>query len=31
VSYEPAPIDAPADGNVLTCCSKPERDIVIDL
>ena len=31
MSYEPAPIDAPADGNVLTCCSKPERDIVIDL
>jgi ferredoxin-NADP reductase len=31
VSYEPAPIDAPAEGNVLTCCSKPQRDIVIDL
>ncbi len=31
VSYEPAPIDAPADGNVLTCCSKPTGDIVIDL
>jgi ferredoxin len=31
VSYEPAPIDAPADGNVLTCCSKPRGDIVIDL
>jgi ferredoxin-NADP reductase len=31
VSYEPAPIDAPADGNVLTCCSKPHGDIVIDL
>jgi ferredoxin-NADP reductase len=31
VSYEPAPIDAPADGNVLTCCSKPDGDIVIDL
>ncbi|MGA8433320.1 MAG: MOSC and FAD-binding oxidoreductase domain-containing protein [Methyloceanibacter sp.] len=31
VSYEPAPIDAPADGNVLTCCSKPHSDIVIDL
>jgi ferredoxin-NADP reductase len=31
VSYEPAPIDAPADGNVLTCCSKPDGDIIIDL
>jgi ferredoxin len=31
VSYEPAPIDAPADGNVLTCCSKPRGDVVVDL
>jgi ferredoxin len=31
VSYDPAPIDAPADGNVLTCCSKPRSDVVIDL
>jgi ferredoxin-NADP reductase/MOSC domain-containing protein YiiM len=31
VSYEPAPIDAPADGNVLTCCSKPHSDVVVDL
>jgi hypothetical protein len=31
VSYEPTPIDAPADGNVLTCCSKPHGDIVFDL
>lgn len=31
VSYQPAPIDAPADGNVLTCCSKPLSDVVIDL
>jgi ferredoxin len=31
VSYEPAPIDAPADGNVLTCCSKPLGDVVVDL
>jgi ferredoxin-NADP reductase len=31
VSYEPAPIDAPLDGNVLTCCSKPRNDVVIDL
>jgi ferredoxin-NADP reductase/MOSC domain-containing protein YiiM len=31
VNYEPAPIDAPADGNLLTCCSKPNSDIAIDL
>jgi ferredoxin len=31
VSYEPAPIDAPSEGNVLICCSKPRGDIVIDL
>jgi ferredoxin-NADP reductase len=31
VDYEPVPIDAPADGNMLICCSKPHGDIVIDL
>jgi hypothetical protein len=31
VSYETAPVDAPAEGNVLTCCSKPRDNIVIDL
>ncbi len=31
VSYQPAPIDAPADGNVLTCCSQPDGDVVVDL
>jgi ferredoxin-NADP reductase/MOSC domain-containing protein YiiM/ferredoxin len=31
VSYRPDPIDAPAEGNVLICCSRPESDIVIDL
>jgi hypothetical protein len=31
VSYEPAPLDAPAEGNVLTCCSKPLGDVIIDL
>jgi ferredoxin-NADP reductase len=31
ISYRPDPIDAPADGNVLICCSHPEGDIVIDL
>jgi ferredoxin-NADP reductase len=31
VGYRPDPVDAPADGNVLICCSQPEVDIVIDL
>jgi ferredoxin-NADP reductase len=31
VGYWPDPLDAPADGNVLICCSHPEGDIVIDL
>jgi hypothetical protein len=31
VSYRPDPVDGPADGNVLICCSQPEGDIVIDL
>jgi ferredoxin len=31
VSYRPDPLDAPADGNVLTCCCQPQGDIIIDL
>jgi ferredoxin-NADP reductase/MOSC domain-containing protein YiiM len=31
VGYRPDPIDAPADGNMLICCSRPEGDVVIDL
>jgi ferredoxin-NADP reductase/MOSC domain-containing protein YiiM len=31
VGYRPDPIDMPADGNVLICCSQPEGDVVIDL
>jgi ferredoxin-NADP reductase/MOSC domain-containing protein YiiM len=31
VGYRPDPLDAPADGNVLICCSQPEGDVVIDL
>ena len=31
VAYEPEPLDNPADGNVLVCCSQPIRDVVIDL
>ncbi len=31
VQYDPEPLERPAGGNVLTCCSKPESDVVIDL
>jgi MOSC domain-containing protein YiiM/ferredoxin-NADP reductase len=31
VAYEPEPLDAPAQGNVLTCCSRPCGDVVIDI
>jgi ferredoxin-NADP reductase/MOSC domain-containing protein YiiM len=31
VGYRPDPVEAPADGNVLICCSRPESDIAIDL
>src|SRR5262245_38030982 len=31
VAYDPEPLDRPADGNVLTCCSRPEGDVVIDI
>jgi ferredoxin-NADP reductase/MOSC domain-containing protein YiiM len=31
VGYQPDPVDAPADGNVLICCSRPASDVVVDL
>ena len=31
VSYRPEPLDPPATGNVLICCSQPQEDVVIDL
>ncbi len=31
VSYQPDPVEPPADGNALICCSQPKGDIVIDL
>lgn len=31
VAYAPDPLDPPAQGNVLICCSHPQSDIVIDL
>jgi ferredoxin-NADP reductase/MOSC domain-containing protein YiiM/ferredoxin len=31
VVYEPSPLESPADGNLLVCCSQPIGDVVIDL
>jgi ferredoxin-NADP reductase/MOSC domain-containing protein YiiM len=31
VVYGPQPLDKPADGNLLICCSQPVGDVVIDL
>ena len=31
ISYRPDPVDLPADGIALICCSKPASDVVLDL
>ena len=31
VGYAPDPVDDPADGSVLICCSQPREDLVLDL
>jgi ferredoxin-NADP reductase/MOSC domain-containing protein YiiM/ferredoxin len=31
VAYDPEPLQPPADGNVLPCCSRPREDVVIDI
>jgi ferredoxin-NADP reductase/MOSC domain-containing protein YiiM len=31
VNYEPEPLEQPAQGNLLICCSQPKGDMVIDL
>jgi ferredoxin-NADP reductase/MOSC domain-containing protein YiiM len=31
VEYQPEPLEPPADGNVLICCSKPRGDIELEL
>jgi ferredoxin len=31
VVYGPEPLERPAEGNVLVCCSQPTGDVVIDL
>ena len=31
VSYDPTPVEAPAQGNALVCCARPDEDVVLDL
>ncbi len=31
VAYQPEPLEPPAQGNLLICCSRPQSDVVIDL
>jgi ferredoxin-NADP reductase/MOSC domain-containing protein YiiM/ferredoxin len=31
VDYSPDPVEPPADGSVLICCSQPRADVVLDL
>ena len=31
VAYGPQPLEKPANGNLLVCCSQPLRDVVVDL
>jgi hypothetical protein len=31
VGYSPAPIEAPAAGNALICCSQPRAELVLDM
>jgi ferredoxin len=31
VDYDPDPVEQPADGSALICCSQPHGEIVLDL
>jgi ferredoxin-NADP reductase/MOSC domain-containing protein YiiM len=31
ITYSPAPLEPPADGEVLICCARPSTDIVLDI
>ena len=31
VTYDPEPLEPPAHGNLLTCCSRPREDLVLDI
>ncbi|MCO6006891.1 MOSC and FAD-binding oxidoreductase domain-containing protein [Actinoallomurus purpureus] len=31
VAYSPDPVEPPAEGNILICCSRPRDDLIVDL
>jgi ferredoxin-NADP reductase len=31
ISYQPEPLERPAPGNVLVCCSKPDANVILDI
>jgi ferredoxin-NADP reductase/MOSC domain-containing protein YiiM len=31
IAYAPEPLDSPAEGNLLICCARPIKDVVVDL
>jgi len=31
VTYQPEPLERPASGNVLVCCSRPDANVILDL
>jgi len=31
VAYNPEPLERPAPGNVLVCCSQPDAGVILDL
>jgi hypothetical protein len=31
VSYQPEPLERPADGTLLICCSQPRDEVILDL
>jgi ferredoxin-NADP reductase/MOSC domain-containing protein YiiM/ferredoxin len=31
ITYQPEPLERPADGNVLVCCSQPDANVILDL
>jgi hypothetical protein len=31
ISYHPDPLEPPADGQILICCTQPRTDLVLDM
>lgn len=31
VNYDPEPLEPPAEGNLLLCCTRPQNDLVVDI